>query len=243
MSSFLLKLIAAAAMFIDHVGVIFFPDLTILRVIGRLSFPIYAYFIAEGFLYTKNRLKYFLRVSVLGIACQVVYTAVSGELYLGILISFSISLVIMTLIDCVRKASAGQPSAIRSLIRKAAPRDIDITPEQDQIISVVLCAASFLAAFALCAFIRVDYGFFGILLPVFTSLFEDKQKRLVMFSAVLLALCIDLTESFTVQYWSLLSVPLIAIYNGQRGKCSMKYFFYIFYPAHLALLYAIDLII
>lgn len=241
MSSFILKLIAAVTMFIDHAGVILFPELTVLRVIGRIAFPIYAYCIAEGFRYTKNRFNYFLRVAILGILCQIVYTIVDGELYLGILISFSISIVIMTLVDCARKASAGQPSPIRKLIRKAASRDI--TSDQDQIISVVLCAASFLAAFALCVFVRVDYGFFGILLPVFTGLFEDKQKRLVMFSAVLLALCIDLTESFTLQYWSLLSVPLIAMYNGKRGRYSMKYFFYIFYPAHLVLLYAIDLLI
>lgn len=43
-----LKIIAMITMLIDHIGVNLFPSVTILRVIGRLSFPIFAYMIAEG---------------------------------------------------------------------------------------------------------------------------------------------------------------------------------------------------
>jgi hypothetical protein len=90
--------------------------------------------------------------------------------------------------------------------------------------------------------VDVDYGFFGILLPVFTSFFEDRPRRLVMFTATLLALSIDLTAGgFIYQFWCLLAVPLLAVYNGKPGKYRMKYFFYIFYPAHLVFLYALDL--
>ena len=62
LSSTVLKLIAAVTMFIDHAGLILFPQYRIFRIIGRLAFPIYAYCIAEGFRYTRNRKKYFLRV-------------------------------------------------------------------------------------------------------------------------------------------------------------------------------------
>ena len=73
MSSFVLKLIAAVTMFIDHAGLLLFPDLEFMRILGRLAFPIFAFFIGEGCRYTSSKLKYFLRVSILGILCQAVY--------------------------------------------------------------------------------------------------------------------------------------------------------------------------
>ena len=49
-----LKIIAAISMTVDHLGFILFPSLIILRIIGRIAFPIFAYMIAEGCRYTKN---------------------------------------------------------------------------------------------------------------------------------------------------------------------------------------------
>ena len=42
-----LKIIAMLSMLADHIGVQLFPDLQILRIIGRLALPIFAYMIAE----------------------------------------------------------------------------------------------------------------------------------------------------------------------------------------------------
>ena len=53
-----LKIIALITMLIDHIGCIFFPNIIVFRVIGRLSYPIFAMFIAEGYYYTKSRKKY-----------------------------------------------------------------------------------------------------------------------------------------------------------------------------------------
>ena len=53
-----LKIIALIAMTIDHIGLQFLPHVTILRIIGRLAFPIFAYMIAEGCLHTRNRRRY-----------------------------------------------------------------------------------------------------------------------------------------------------------------------------------------
>lgn len=241
MTSFALKLIAAITMFIDHMGLILFPDVMIFRVIGRLAFPIYAYCIAEGFRFTRNRGKYFLRIFLLGTACQIVYTIVTHDLYIGILLVFSCSLVIMTFTECVKSAMNGRKSALSTFISKHFDRTL--TNEQDKTISLILACASVVAAFVLCLYVEVDYSFFGIMLPVFTSLFNDRKQRLVMFSACLIALCIDLTDILMIQYWSLLTIPLIATYNGEKGKKGMKYFFYVFYPLHLVVLYAIQYLI
>ena len=52
-----LKILACVFMFIDHLGVIIFPDVYILRAVGRLAMPLFAWMLAEGCFYTKNKLK------------------------------------------------------------------------------------------------------------------------------------------------------------------------------------------
>ncbi len=240
MSSFVIKIIAAVAMFIDHAGLILFPQYDIFRIIGRLSYPIYAYCIAEGFRFTKNRLSYFGKIFLLGAACQLVYGFVDDELYIGILLVFSFSIVIMTFTDSCKASFRGDKSAVRKLLEKL---NINLSNDGDKILSSTLAVLSVATAFVLTSFIEFDYGFFGIMLPVFTSLFDEKKKRMVMFSAALLALCIDVTPSFQIQYWSLLTIPILAFYNGKRGKYRLKHFFYIFYPAHLVFLYAINMLL
>lgn len=225
-------------MLIDHAGLILFPQYKILRVIGRIAFPLYAYCISEGFRYTRSRTKYFLRIFILGSACQAVYTLVSGDLYIGILLVFSMSIILMELADCLKKALSEEGSAISKVIFGGR-----LNKEQDKTVTVAALCAGVILVFVLCLYVEVDYGFFGVMLPVFTSLFSDRKQKMVMFSACLIALCIDMTDSFMIQYWSLLTIPLLAIYNGKKGKYSMKYFFYIFYPLHLAVLYGISYLI
>lgn len=90
-----LKILGAIFMVIDHVGLMFFPTLKILRIIGRLAYPIFAFMIAEGCYYTKNKIKYFLNVFVLGAICQLVYYFYDRQLYMSILITFSLSILLI----------------------------------------------------------------------------------------------------------------------------------------------------
>ena len=217
MSGCILKLIAALSMLIDHAGLLLFPGAHWMRVAGRLAFPIYAYFIAEGFRYTRSRRRYFLRVFLLGAACQTVYTIADRTLYLGILLTFSFSILLMWLLDAARRA-------FRENSRARVP------------LAAALLAA-LAAAALLCRFVTVDYGFFGILTPVLVSLFEEKYPRLAALSLGLAAVATaELLAGSKVQLASALAVPLLALYNGKPGRYRLKYFFYIFYPAHLAVL-------
>ncbi|HBJ18870.1 MAG TPA: hypothetical protein DDY70_03905, partial [Clostridiales bacterium] len=97
-----LKLIAFAAMLADHAAVLLFDGCIPLRIIGRLSFPIFAYMIAEGCRYTSNRLRYFLRLFVLGVLCNLIYFLAMKQLTLSILITFSLSILLIYLIDALR---------------------------------------------------------------------------------------------------------------------------------------------
>ena len=98
----------------------------------------------------------------------------------------------------------------------------------------------------------LDYGFFGAMLPVLVVAFDDMGKwsdklykkidrkivSLSMFSLGLLY--VDFFEvSMQCQIYSLFSVILLALYNGERGKYSFKYGFYLFYPVHLFVLQVI----
>ena len=58
LNTFVLKMIAIVTMLIDHVGVVLFPQYFILRLIGRMAFPIFAYTLVEGFIHTRDVSKY-----------------------------------------------------------------------------------------------------------------------------------------------------------------------------------------
>lgn len=76
LDSFALKCIALLTMLIDHVGAILYPDIMILRIIGRISFPIYAFLVAEGFFHTKNVKKYMQRLLVFAIVSEIPFDLV-----------------------------------------------------------------------------------------------------------------------------------------------------------------------
>ncbi len=74
-----LKLLAAVSMIVDHIGAVFFPQTLWLRWIGRLAFPLYAFFLAEGMKYTKNRENYFSRLILLGLISEIFFDAMFGR--------------------------------------------------------------------------------------------------------------------------------------------------------------------
>jgi len=212
MSALLLKLIAAFTMLIDHAGLILFPGESWMRIVGRLDFPLYAYFIAEGFRYTRSRLRYFLGIFLLGCGCQAVCWIVDPYEMLGILLTFSFSLALMALME---KAMAK---------RRFIP----------------LFLAALLAVFVFCRFVDVDYGFFGVILPLFPVPFTKRRSRILAFSLGLVLLCVYYAAAGNVmQSFCLLSLVLLALYNGERGRYKLKWFFYVFYPLHLAVLWGI----
>ncbi|MBQ8402939.1 MAG: hypothetical protein IJX55_00760, partial [Clostridia bacterium] len=90
-----MKIIAALAMFIDHAGYLMFPQYDILRIIGRMAFPIFAFMIAEGCKYTKNKARYFFTVFGLAAICQTVYYIFDKSLFMSVLISFSLAILMI----------------------------------------------------------------------------------------------------------------------------------------------------
>lgn len=214
-----LKLLAMITMTIDHIGFILFPQHIIFRIIGRLSMPIYAFFIAEGCRYTRNRLKYLLTILAVAAVCQVVAYITTSTLYMCILVTFSLSICLIYLVD--------------NFLRKPT------------VWTVLAGLAGFFAARFICQTLpdllpgtdfAVDYGYAGVLIPVCTYLGTTKWQKLGWTAVGLLCLCLS---SGGIQWYSLASLLLLALYNEKRGKYSMKYLFYVYYPAHTAILYLI----
>ena len=87
----------------------------------------------------------------------------------------------------------------------------------------------------------IDYGILGVLLPVVIFYSPEKTRKLLFTAGVLIFLTLDLGGG--IQWFSLLAVPLLALYNQKRGKYNIKPLFYIFYPAHLVVIYLISIIL
>lgn len=214
-----LKLIAMITMTVDHIGMLLLPQHLVLRIIGRLAFPIFAYMIAEGCRYTRSITRYFTLMAALAISCQIVDFVATGSLYQCILVTFSISILLAMLL---RKVMS-KPSALGWLAVIAAVAGVFFVTE---VLPGLLPDTDY----------KVDYGFWGVMLPVVIYLAKSKSAKLGV-AAVILVL---LSGNFgSVQLYALLALPLLMLYNGERGKGKMKYLFYIYYPAHLAVLHLI----
>ena len=109
MSAFTLKLLALVTMIIDHVGAIFFPQFIWLRYIGRLSMPIYAFLLVQGYMHTRNFNRYALRMGIFALLSEVPYDLLFQGTWLefqrqNILFTFLTALFVMKLLDASAKS-------------------------------------------------------------------------------------------------------------------------------------------
>ena len=195
-----IKIIALITMTIDHVGYMLFPSITWMRIVGRIAMPLYAFMISEGCKYTKNKLKYFLLVFLLGVACQIVYYVNNDSLLMGILIVFSVSIAIIYALQFAFKVKKWYAF----------------------LMPIMLIVLAYLANYYLPSFIKVgsltfDYGFFGMMLPViiylFDYLFKNKWLKLLGLAIGLIPIALGIWE---IQWWSYLAIIPLALYNGER---------------------------
>ena len=244
----LLKIIACACMMCDHMGKMVYPfayrvsgtgpwafllpALNILRVIGRLAMPMFAYGIAVGCLKTRSIWKYFLRLLLMGIFVQPLYQEAMGHVPLNefrwaqdfwrldlifdyyycdnLNIFFTLALGAL-LIGCFQKK---------------------------RFVCMILAA---LLTWALRY--RLDYGYRGVVLIALFYLFIDRP--LASFAAVFLYMVNwampNLFSSFkttsTTQLYAIAALLFIYLPLRKRRVKLPKWFYYGFYPAHLVIIY------
>lgn len=230
-----LKLLACLFMLVDHIGFFLFPYVTALRIVGRLSFPLFAFSLSEGCRYTKNKTMHLALLAGLALLIQLVYYIYDGSLYMSVLVTFTFSVI------CIYALQFFKTTLFSD--KKVYVKILSFLP------FCIAVAVTYVANL----FLQIDYGFWGSMLPVFASLLDFYripvpkllQKadclplRVLCFSIGLILLAIFIPYLKEIQFFSLCAVPILLLYNGEKGKWNIKYFFYVFYPLHLVILQGI----
>ena len=223
-----IKLLAIAAMTIDHIALVFVPSASILyymmRLVGRLTAPLMAFMLAEGFRYTHSRPKYLLRLVIFALISQPFYFRLAfGRTPESILdycthwnVMFTLGVALMSLMLLESKI-----------------------PTVPRLILVGVCIS------------LSQFGDWSYMIPVWTMIFhmfrDDRRKCAVLFMIVSLVLQTaiwlpqyDSLAAFSYQYGTLLALIPIQFYNGKRGNVLQKnlnrWFFYVYYSLHMAVL-------
>lgn len=216
-----LKLIACVTMLIDHIGAIFVPGYA-LRAIGRLSFPIYCFLLAEGMHYTRDPKRYTLRLAIGALLSELPFDL---AFYGGW--TWSHQSVMVTLL-----LGAGALWLLRwqgnGLLKLAG-------------IAVMMVTAKLL---------HTDYGMNGVLLIVLFGIARELPEKWLL-QLLGMFLIFDRMSSvvmfnfagfrITLQMLGVFAMVPIALYSGRKATNSkaLQWAFYLFYPVHLAVLYLI----
>ena len=207
-----LKWLAALTMLIDHAGMLLFPQLPVLRMIGRIAFPIFAYQTAAAVRFTRSRPRYLGRLAVGALASELPFRLA----VLGGSAAFGLRNVLFTLL-------LGALCCMVWDARRQKPALLALIP-------LLLAAAELL---------RCDYGAFGAaaVLLFFALVHSPRWAAAAGFAGLTWTYCLVRGSLFELP--ALLALAPICAANGQPGRRRCKYFFYVFYPAHLLVLWAI----
>lgn len=261
-----LKLIALLTMFIDHIGAIIMPCLIdsaqanqnlslfislegiliLMRLIGRVSFPIFAFLIVNGYFHTSNKSNYLLRLTVFALISEPFFDFANTGMWLEFThqnVFFTLALGLLTIWGYDNIAKANSFNFVAGLY----------------VLTMSLMAVN----------LRTDYDFYGVLMIFIFYLFYQNKMRLCVMMILLnlllygpsiamwsyvpslihdsygfqltgtknLLLQIFVYLKCISQLFSVIALWPLVKYNGEKGDSTLnKYAFYLFYPIHLCLL-------
>lgn len=210
-------------MCIDHVGAVFFPwdfpvwiggsAYPLLRLVGRLSFPIFAFLLSEGAVHTSNWRKYALRLLILFVLSEGIYDL----LFHGSIFYPQNQNIMLTLLIGLLSIQAD------IWLNRKLPGTVG------EVLGILTALLGCAAAELLCA----DYGLYGILLIYLFYRVRKSRLGQLLVLAGMNAFLYGGIQTFAVFAW----IP-IALYDGTPGLRNRIFRdgFYLFYPLHLAVL-------
>lgn len=235
MSRNALKILAVIAMTVDHIALVFVdPDSIlyyVMRLFGRLTAPIMAFMLAEGFRHTRSRKRYLLRLSVFALISQpcyfwMVYQREPHSIFefltnWNIMFTLAVSLAALCILD-TKKLTAWR------------------------MIAAALCIS--LAHFADWSFLIPAWAF------IFRCMKPNAKSTLLCYAAACVILqtaifrnAYDSFAHFSFQFGTLLALIPLHFYNGKKGELKKnkleRWAFYVYYPAHMLLLVLIHIAI
>ena len=218
-----LKGIAAALMLTDHVGAILLPEVPVWRCVGRLAFPIFAFFIAEGYAHTRDFGRYFRRLAILAVVSEIPFNLENGAVFdltrQNVLFTFCLALLTLRGLEALGRE--------RGFGRWAG------------------CGLVLAAGFAAGELLRTDYGGWGVVTVALLQLCRDgKYAKLWLLLAMAAVNGLGMGSltmpvfggEMPIQIFAVAALPVIWLYNGQAGPKGLRRAFYVFYPAHLLVL-------
>ena len=209
-----LKLIAMLSMILDHVGDNFFPEMVWMRIIGRMALPIFAFCIAEGYAHTRDQVRYLKRMGLFALASEVPFDLVTA----GKVLEFSHQNVMFTFFWAILGLMLFEKITARKT--KAAP----------------VCGAALILAFLVGALVlRTDYNILAVGLIFIYYLL---RRRAPILNNAAAAAYHVLLRNMGIYWFGLLGFIPVLFYNGKRGR-GLKWLFYVFYPGHLLLIWAV----
>lgn len=218
-TSAVLQWIAVITMLIDHVGYYLLNDFEPFRMIGRLAMPLFIFMLVEGFKKTSSRPRYFARIFVTALIAEIpvylLHISVMTDYYHNILFTMLLSFLALYATEKGKFWFVAVPL-------------------------VALAASAF----------NCEYGAFGVMLAVgfyLVNKYSPKQifVRFTALLAVLLVTMIPLAsyENWPIQLCSICAVIPLTLYNGKKGQRLPRYFLYVFYPAHLFIIWLLTLVL
>ena len=266
LSGFQLKYIALITMVFDHIH--YFFDYTgkipiWFAMIGRLAAPLFLFSVIEGFIHTRNRKKYFLKIYVLAILMGLIQFGFYNFLHPLVrpdgffpknmmLSSFAILLVALQGIAWIqeKKYLKGIPTLLFPLMLPWLMLLLYLSGQDKPIFTLFINLLNYTV---LPTHTSISDGGTWLLLTGIAMYLchKNPKKEVLAFVSVslvwaLIAIVLsrpsfhDLMFKY-IEWMEIFAAPLMLCYNGQRGKGS-KYLFYVFYPTHIYLLYALSVI-
>ena len=231
LTSNMLRILAMAFMICDHLWAKVVPGNDWMTYVGRMTFPIFAFMISEGFIHTSNLKKYILRLLAFAVISEIPFNLFYGGSWFypyhqNVMFTLLFGLLAIMLIDKAKKNRDA-----KTIVKSA-------------LLVILLGIASFICF--------VDYGFWGFLIIIMFYLFRNFPFAwLAQLAAMVIINCelfegqfiiVDLfgkSFEFATQGFAVFSLIPIWLYGGRKGKSSkiMQYGFYAFYPLHMIIIY------
>jgi len=95
----MLQLLAMMTMLVDHIGLLFYKDQEIFRIIGRIAFPVYCYLLVEGYLRTRNVKRYMVRLLLIAVVSQLPFSLLFLTFELNVVFTLLLGLLVLYGID------------------------------------------------------------------------------------------------------------------------------------------------
>lgn len=203
LNSYHLKIIALITMIIDHFATIFIPEALGFRIIGRISFVLYAFMLVEGYYNTRNFKKYISKVFIWALISELPFDlAISGKI-----INWQEQNIFFSLLFGLGAIYMIENSKI--------------------IIFKIIIAAIFLSAATIC---NIDYSWYGIALIL--SFYFLRNNWAVKFFTIEVLSILASFKIIIVQVFAFIGFIPILLYNGARGR-KIGDIYYSFYALHL----------